>query len=208
MTASPTIVPAEPTAESARAYAKLYDISTGETAMRMFGPGYLELLAVLFRDETTLHSYDRTHFATVGARVVAHITCFSSQEFPARRSATFRAIRQIADFTALRVRFFDIVRTLRRASLGPAGGNDLHVGSIAVLGQFQRCGIATALLEHALEQAYAEGHDQLSLDVGATNTAAIAAYRNNGFTIQENRGSILKLVRPIRTAGGSATVKR
>ena len=47
-------------------------------------------------------------------------------------------------------------------------------------------GLGSLLLRHVIDTAKARGFSRLALNVNKQNTAAIAAYRRNGFVTQEN----------------------
>ena len=61
--------------------------------------------------------------------------------------------------------------------------NGLGIGHIAVNPDYQRQGVATALLSQFRKTALAMGKARLELDVECTNQAAIALYANAGFDI-------------------------
>jgi len=63
------------------------------------------------------------------------------------------------------------------------------IGHFAVLTQYQRQGVATALLEYMHNQALAKGKEVLCLDVESTNLPAINFYLGRGFT-QESQSDI------------------
>jgi ribosomal protein S18 acetylase RimI-like enzyme len=70
-------------------------------------------------------------------------------------------------------------------------GNELYITDVAVDRQFQRRGVARAMLTHAL--SYAERHQlgQLSLYVDAANQPAIALYQGLGFYVANTHHSLM-----------------
>ena len=80
---------------------------------------------------------------------------------------------------------------LARAAAGPAIGfcsfwrvvDELHVNNIAVMPDFRRQGIATALLLHVLELGRDLGAKRATLEVRRSNDAARLLYERFGFTI-------------------------
>jgi [ribosomal protein S18]-alanine N-acetyltransferase len=61
------------------------------------------------------------------------------------------------------------------------GGEEAHVTTIAVAPEFQRRGVATALLLDAVATSVESGATQLSLEVAFSNRGAQALYRSFGF---------------------------
>ena len=60
---------------------------------------------------------------------------------------------------------------------------EADIVNMAVLPEWRRRGVATALLEHLLDQLAAAGVEQVFLDVRESNQAARALYRRCGFTV-------------------------
>jgi ribosomal protein S18 acetylase RimI-like enzyme len=68
------------------------------------------------------------------------------------------------------------------------GGYDGHRGwiySVAVLPQYQRRGIGTALIRHLESTLTALGCLKVNLQVRSTNAAVIAFYKRLGYTVEE-----------------------
>lgn len=63
------------------------------------------------------------------------------------------------------------------------------IGHFAVLAQYRRQGVATALLKFAHKQALASGKSTLCLDVESTNSQAIGYYLGQGF-VQESASEL------------------
>jgi [ribosomal protein S18]-alanine N-acetyltransferase len=78
-----------------------------------------------------------------------------------------------------------------KAASGPAIGfcsfwrvvDELHVNNIAIMPDFRRQGIATALLTHVLELGRDLGATRATLEVRRSNDAARLLYERFGFTI-------------------------
>jgi ribosomal-protein-alanine N-acetyltransferase len=61
------------------------------------------------------------------------------------------------------------------------GGEEAHVTTLAVAPEYQRRGVATALLYDAVVTSIESGATQLSLEVAFSNRGAQALYRSFGF---------------------------
>ncbi|MBQ7700008.1 MAG: ribosomal protein S18-alanine N-acetyltransferase [Clostridia bacterium] len=55
------------------------------------------------------------------------------------------------------------------------------INNIAVFPQYRRCGIASALMEKLADAGREKGLSKLSLEVRASNAAALLLYEKNGF---------------------------
>jgi len=58
---------------------------------------------------------------------------------------------------------------------------ELSILNVAVDPRFRRCGLASVLMRHALEEGAAAGTEQVLLEVRRSNAGAIALYRRFGF---------------------------
>jgi [ribosomal protein S18]-alanine N-acetyltransferase len=65
--------------------------------------------------------------------------------------------------------------------------DELHINTLAVDRAERRKGLATALLRHVLAEAAAEGAGKATLEVRASNSAALALYARLGFRITAKR---------------------
>jgi ribosomal-protein-alanine N-acetyltransferase len=61
--------------------------------------------------------------------------------------------------------------------------DELHINTIAVDPELRRQGLATALMNHIMEQAAAEGATRTYLEVRRSNLPAQALYERLGFTV-------------------------
>ncbi len=61
--------------------------------------------------------------------------------------------------------------------------DELHINNLAVLPDFRRGGVATALLAHVLEEGAALGARRATLEVRRSNDPARLLYERFGFTI-------------------------
>lgn len=61
--------------------------------------------------------------------------------------------------------------------------DELHINNLAVLPEFRRIGIATALLEFVLSMGAALGAGRATLEVRRSNDAARLLYEGFGFTV-------------------------
>jgi [ribosomal protein S18]-alanine N-acetyltransferase len=61
--------------------------------------------------------------------------------------------------------------------------DELHINNLAVLPEYRRAGVATALLERALEQGAASGALRATLEVRRSNDPARLLYERFGFTV-------------------------
>jgi [ribosomal protein S18]-alanine N-acetyltransferase len=64
---------------------------------------------------------------------------------------------------------------------------ELHINNLAVIPEFRRSGVATALLQHVLGEGAALGARRATLEVRRSNDAAQALYGRFGFTIASVR---------------------
>jgi [ribosomal protein S18]-alanine N-acetyltransferase len=65
--------------------------------------------------------------------------------------------------------------------------DELHINTLAVAPEFRRRGLATALLQAVMAEAETEGAMKATLEVRASNTAALALYERLGFRISARR---------------------
>jgi ribosomal-protein-alanine N-acetyltransferase len=61
--------------------------------------------------------------------------------------------------------------------------DELHINNLAVLPDFRRSGIASALLDHVLREGRAFGARRATLEVRRSNDAARMLYERFGFTV-------------------------
>ena len=65
--------------------------------------------------------------------------------------------------------------------------DELHINTLAVAPEFRRRGYATALLQAVMREAETEGAVKATLEVRASNAAALALYERLGFRISARR---------------------
>ena len=65
--------------------------------------------------------------------------------------------------------------------------DELHINTLAVAPAARRRGIATALLRHVLADAAASGATRATLEVRASNAAALTLYERLGFRVAATR---------------------
>ena len=65
--------------------------------------------------------------------------------------------------------------------------DELHINTLAVAPEFRRRGHATALLQSVMREAETEGAVKATLEVRASNAAALALYERLGFRISARR---------------------
>jgi ribosomal-protein-alanine N-acetyltransferase len=65
--------------------------------------------------------------------------------------------------------------------------DELHINTLAVAPPNRRKGLATELLKEVLAEARREGARKATLEVRASNAAALALYRRLGFTVAATR---------------------
>jgi ribosomal-protein-alanine N-acetyltransferase len=61
--------------------------------------------------------------------------------------------------------------------------DELHINNLAVLPEYRRAGVATALLERVLEHGAASGAQRVTLEVRRSNDPARLLYERFGFTV-------------------------
>jgi ribosomal-protein-alanine N-acetyltransferase len=65
--------------------------------------------------------------------------------------------------------------------------DELHINTLAVAPAARRTGLATALLRRVMAEAAAEGATKATLEVRASNDAALGLYRRLGFDVIAQR---------------------
>ena len=65
--------------------------------------------------------------------------------------------------------------------------DELHINTLAVAPSERRKGLATILLRHVMAEAAAEGARKATLEVRASNSAALELYGRLGFTVTATR---------------------
>jgi ribosomal-protein-alanine N-acetyltransferase len=65
--------------------------------------------------------------------------------------------------------------------------DELHINTLAVDPAERRKGFATALLRHVIAETAAEGAEKATLEVRASNSAALALYARLGFRVTAQR---------------------
>ena len=65
--------------------------------------------------------------------------------------------------------------------------DELHINTLAIAAGARRRGLATALLRHVIEDAVASGAVKATLEVRASNAAALALYQRLGFSVSARR---------------------
>jgi ribosomal-protein-alanine N-acetyltransferase len=65
--------------------------------------------------------------------------------------------------------------------------DELHINTLAVAPAERRKGVATLLLRHVMAETSKEGVRKATLEVRASNDAALALYRRLGFTVRATR---------------------
>ena len=93
----------------------------------------------------------------------------------------------------------DAIRIVARPTEAPAGicvvgfvvariaEKELHINNLAVVEGSRRSGVGTALLVAALNEAREAGSNSASLEVRASNKAALELYRRNGISVAGRR---------------------
>jgi [ribosomal protein S18]-alanine N-acetyltransferase len=61
--------------------------------------------------------------------------------------------------------------------------DEVHINNLAVLPEFRRSGVASALLERVLADGAFDGAHRATLEVRRSNTAALRLYEGFGFTV-------------------------
>jgi ribosomal-protein-alanine N-acetyltransferase len=91
------------------------------------------------------------------------------------------------------VSFFYLARDKNRRVVGFCSFwrvlDELHINNLAVLPEFRRAGIATALLRRVLEEAVRLGTRRTMLEVRRSNLPAQELYRKFGFTVSGVRSN-------------------
>jgi len=65
--------------------------------------------------------------------------------------------------------------------------DELHINTLAVAPGFRRRGLATLLMQHVLAETTKEGARKATLEVRASNQAALALYERLGFRVTATR---------------------
>ena len=85
------------------------------------------------------------------------------------------------------VAFFYVARDARRRVVGFCSFwrvlDELHINNLAVLAEFRRTGVGSALLARALHEGMARGARRATLEVRRSNAAARQLYGRFGFNV-------------------------
>jgi ribosomal protein S18 acetylase RimI-like enzyme len=73
----------------------------------------------------------------------------------------------------------------------PIAYNELYISDVAVRGNYQRRGVARALMQHAASEAHRLNLSSLCLFVSASNHAALALYQQAGYHVDYTHYSLL-----------------
>ncbi len=65
--------------------------------------------------------------------------------------------------------------------------DELHINTLAVAPDSRRSGLAAFLLRHVMAEAAGEGAGKATLEVRASNSAALALYTQLGFHVSARR---------------------
>jgi len=89
------------------------------------------------------------------------------------------------------VAFFYIARDVVGEAIGFCSFwlvlDELHINNLAVLPEHRRAGVASALLERVLADAASRGAHRATLEVRASNDAALRLYDRFGFAVTTTR---------------------
>jgi ribosomal protein S18 acetylase RimI-like enzyme len=151
--------------------------------------------APMSREEIQAHlSFSPVNKTTIGLQKILHREVFPVRytdgvyEMMIDRKSTQADLAFLYDDTAVGEVSFRIEEQ--------DGVKKAYLMTIGVLPAYQRLGIGTALLEHAIKEAQALGPiEEMYLHVLAENTGAIAFYERHGFVkgeLQENYYSSLE----------------
>lgn len=72
-----------------------------------------------------------------------------------------------------------------------------YIPLLAVKREHSRKGIATLLLHDSVRRVQRLGFHTIRIETSPTNTAALTLYMRNGFVVEEDNGSVVKLVKSI-----------
>jgi ribosomal protein S18 acetylase RimI-like enzyme len=143
------------------------------------------LLASVYRRRGHAASFEVCAVAELDGQLAGVIAWFPVSEGDERA-------RRFVSMTAPRVppwRWPALLRHLRAAgTVSPSPPpRTLYVDALAVAPAFRRRGVASTMLDHALDAAAARGLDGVALDTGLHNEPARALYEATGFRAREIR---------------------
>ncbi len=127
-------------------------------------------LAELCRREDTLYSWKNSFVALYDDKPAGTLTAYEGVAYRKMRKVTFPLMAKFSGHD-----FSDMV--------DETGLGEFYMDSIAVLEEYRHRGIASALLNHGIEQARICGASGATLAVDPENVSALRLYRRLGFTI-------------------------
>ncbi len=183
------IVNAKPDLEQAQCYAELENIAANGGSALLYGQKWKHLLAHLYLQHDSSHSYQFTRFAISESAIVGHITCFPFTRKSPNQELTKEYINDYLQWRSIRPSFITLLRRLTGVQLGQMMvEGDLYIGSFAVVSKFRGQGIGSMLINQAEQTALKYQVQSLSLEVSKVNKVAIDIYLYWGFNIEEDMG--------------------
>ena len=163
--------------EQALVYAEFESMASHGGSRQLYGQDWKGLLANLYLQKDSIHSFNFTMFAHASSQIVGHITCFHYDQESGIEAQTTKYLQQYLGVRYARPYVINLLRSLVGSSTGRMAHGDFHIGSLAVTPEFRGSGVGTILIGHAEGCARQCGAKGLSLEVSRVNQAAIDRYR-------------------------------
>ena len=207
-----TLIPARPTPDQARHFARLAQIASDDLFSDLFGEGANAVLEAMFMQVGNDFSYRHIHFLQVDEATAGMLAAYTAAEAHAHSNRTAWLMLRRAGWRFLHVLAAGL---LLRDILGFLGSHleadDFYIALVAIYPPYRGQGHSRTILDGAQVHALERGCSRLALDVDERNTTAIRIYQRFGFVqiaesqkiqTEGERWGLLRLVKPIGTAEG------
>ena len=174
--------------KEAYSYACLQDTAANGGSALLYGRKWKSLLAHLYMQSDSSHSYQYTWFAYVESDIVGHITSFLVSKGENIKKATAAHIFRFLGLQSIRPLVIILLRRLAGIRLGQLVEGDYFIGSIAVSSKMRNTGIGSMLISTIEKNAKENSVGSLSLEVDKMNRTAVDIYSHWGFHIERESG--------------------
>lgn len=191
------IQPAVSCGSTLDAHVELINLATGGSLGKSLGEACNAVVRQLYQHPETLQSATCTWAAGVDGEIVGQVGAVSYSEYSMRRYNSARLIRQASRVAGMRGYADDLCRWLSGTPLGPWADGQLYIQSLAVMPLAQRQGVGARLLRQVEAVCKELSCNALSLNVLASNKAALSLYEASGFSVVAQRGQRIKLLKVV-----------
>jgi|GEM_PF-5106046 len=178
-------------------FVQLYEISTGYRCARRYRPEFSRVLTTLFQADDTLESHTGARLVNHGGWAAGLIVCWPGDQLQRRAARSARCVDAHSIRAALARRADDALRRLRGAPRVCGAADCLHVYTLAIAPERRRRGLATALLDEAIQAASRRGFRAVALQTLTANTPACALYSRHGFDVTAEHNGYLSMQRTL-----------